>query len=332
MANPQTAAALEPSLFRKVLGTFPTGVTVVTAKDGAGGPIGLTANSFTSVSLNPPLVLVCVDHRSNSLGPLRSSKSFAINILSEEQKELCMLFASKTENRFEHINWAKGVLGDPIFPDAIGILECETHQIVEAGDHDIIIGRAVSAAESASRPLGYFRGGFYSVSLEQDATLVDGKSVFAVIVEGDKGVLLHRPDQDQPWSFPECTARNSYGELGGLKQKLADAGARTVLNFLYSVAEIPDRKCTMILYRGELEQDASLTDPKRWSFFEENAIPWDNLSSYETEMTLRRYFREKGQDRFGLFADTGGEGRLAPISSELPPYSREDAERILKKR
>ena len=111
---------------------------------------------------------------------------------------------------------------------------------------------------------------------------------------------------------------------------LAEAGAPTELNFLYSVAEIPDLGCTTILYRGELVSTPHLTDSARWTFLGADEVPWDGLYSYETEMTLRRYFRERDEDRFGLFADTGGSGRLAAIDHDLESYSRADAERKLR--
>jgi len=329
MIEPTSKPEFDRTSFRKVLGTFPTGVTVLTTVNAAGVVHGLTANSFSSVSLDPPLILICLDRSSNSLIALRESGVFAINVLSEDQKEISNVFASKVANKFDGVEWGIAKTGSPIFPGTIGWIDCSVHEIVSAGDHDIVIGLVKDYGQSSARPLGYFRGGYTLVSLEQQALISPGTAVFSAIVEYDNRILLQRTSEGM-WSFPEAKSGPSDVPLGGLCQMLADVGAPTVLNFLYSVAQLPDKRGLSILYRGQLLSPPKILDTSNWVFVNEIDVPWKSLLSYETEMTLRRYFRERKQDRFGIFADIGDGGRLISVDREGADYSRDIAERVLR--
>lgn len=147
--------------FRRACAKFATGIAVaaVIGKDGV--PRGLTANSFTSVSLSPPLVLVCVDVSSGVLPHFRASSFFAINILNEHQRHLSTRFARKGHDRFTGVEWMPGETGAPLLPYALGSLECSLTQTVEAGDHVIFIGKVVSAGWREGRPLVYFNSAYH---------------------------------------------------------------------------------------------------------------------------------------------------------------------------
>jgi 3-hydroxy-9,10-secoandrosta-1,3,5(10)-triene-9,17-dione monooxygenase reductase component len=146
--------------FRTVLGHFVTGVTVVTGY-GPDGPAGLAANSFTSVSLDPPLVLVCMAHSSSTWPAIRSSGHFAVNILGEHHEDLCRRFGAKGGNRFEGVGWDHGKTGSPVLHEAIAFLECVIEAEHEAGDHMIVVGRVVDLGLPAEGgPLLFWRGGY----------------------------------------------------------------------------------------------------------------------------------------------------------------------------
>ena len=120
-------------------------------------PHGLTVNSFTSVSLDPPLVLVCLDRKVQSLGVFERAAGFSINILRAEQQEISRRFASIVEDRFENLAWTGGAhTGAPLLGDALGVFECVREQIIPAGDHLIFLGRVVQARCSDGEPLVYF--------------------------------------------------------------------------------------------------------------------------------------------------------------------------------
>jgi flavin reductase (DIM6/NTAB) family NADH-FMN oxidoreductase RutF len=154
---------LAPDEFRKALGHFASGVTIVTTRDAGGQPAGLTASAFTAVSLAPPLVLVCVAHAAQSFPALSTSDRFAVNILAAGQEPLSRRFAISTggSEKFQGISWAAGQLGLPLIEGALARLECLRVQAYPGGDHTIFVGRveaATCAPEAAGEPLLYYRG------------------------------------------------------------------------------------------------------------------------------------------------------------------------------
>ncbi len=149
--------------FRGACGRFATGVTVATVLDDQGAPHGLTVSSFTSVSLDPPLVLICVGHAATVIDAFRAAKHFGINVLSAEQRDLSDRFARKGFDRFDGLPWERGVQGVPLLPGALAQIECATHQRFVSGDHDIFVGRMVGARVPGGDPLLYFAGGYRAI-------------------------------------------------------------------------------------------------------------------------------------------------------------------------
>ena len=144
---------------RDALGCFATGVTIVTARTPDGDPVGLTANSFTSVSLDPPLLLVCIANTAGTASILRETKHFAVNLLQIGQQPVSNRFAGKGEDRFADTKWEVGEYGAPILHGSLGVFECERHALHEGGDHFILVGRVEKASFEPRRdPLLYFRG------------------------------------------------------------------------------------------------------------------------------------------------------------------------------
>lgn len=154
------APTIDAAHYRKVLGHFATGVTVITATDG-GEPVGMAANSFTSVSLAPPLVLFCAAHSSTTWPRIRAAGSFCVNVLAEDQEELCRLFATKGADRFNGVGWHPGPSGSPIIADVLAWIDCRIEATYEAGDHVIVVGRALAMdAALHGKPLVFYRGGY----------------------------------------------------------------------------------------------------------------------------------------------------------------------------
>ena len=151
-------AAEASRALKRTFGTYATGVTIVTTME-HGEPRGFTANSFTSVSIEPPLLLVCHSNRASSHDAFARATGFVVNILAVDQHELAMRFASKVDNRFAGLEWTAGT-GGPIIPGAAAWLDCRMHQTHNAGDHTILIGRVLDHAASNRDVLGYWRGGF----------------------------------------------------------------------------------------------------------------------------------------------------------------------------
>ncbi len=152
--------SLDPDAFRAVLGRFATGVTIVTATDAEGGDHGMTVSAFSSLSLNPPLVLMCVEHSASMHALLLETSHFAINILSANQEEIARRFAETGAPRFTGVGFTRGEHNLAILSDVLAYVECRRVATHDAGDHTIIIGETEAAVVRDGKPLLYYRGGF----------------------------------------------------------------------------------------------------------------------------------------------------------------------------
>ncbi|WP_134500336.1 flavin reductase family protein [Microvirga pakistanensis] len=150
----------DPMHLRQALGRFATGVTVVTTRSPSGKLEGLTANSFSSVSLDPPLVLWSLQKRAPSLESFKNSGAFAVNVLGAHQHDYCKHFATPAPDKFQNIPYEIGYGGCPILEDCIARFECSTHSVVEGGDHLIFIGRVENVVYSDGEPLIFSAGSF----------------------------------------------------------------------------------------------------------------------------------------------------------------------------
>lgn len=159
--GPPPVPAFEAAHFRTVLGHFPTGVTVITAV-GPDGPVGLAVGSFTSVSLDPPLVAFCPDRRSTSWPSIRSAGVFCVNILSADQEDVCRVFASKGTDKFSGLGWTPTGSGSPRLHGVLAWIDCGVEMVHDAGDHEIVIGRVheLDVERQDEGPLVFFRGGY----------------------------------------------------------------------------------------------------------------------------------------------------------------------------
>jgi flavin reductase len=147
----------DPQQQRRILGHFATGVTVVTT-DGEAGSHGMTANAFTSLSLDPPLILVAVDKRAAMLEFLHKNRCFAVNILRQDQEDLSRRFATPGPKDFSDLNITTRITGSPIFARATAYLDCRVYDILPGGDHEIFVGEIVAGDFEGGEPLLYYAG------------------------------------------------------------------------------------------------------------------------------------------------------------------------------
>ena len=152
--------------FKAVLGCFPTGVTVVTTVDGDGAKVAVTVNSFTSLSLDPPLVLFCMDLRSGRLAAFRQAGLFAVSILADDQAEIAQRF-SCPDCQWHGVRSATWETGAPILIDGVAAIDCRLHDLYEAGDHVIIVGRVLRLGRLRDRPPLAYLAGRYGDFLER---------------------------------------------------------------------------------------------------------------------------------------------------------------------
>ncbi|HUQ46998.1 MAG TPA: flavin reductase family protein [Gemmatimonadaceae bacterium] len=151
---------IDQHAFRAVLGRFSSGVTVVTTVDKNGDDRGMTVSSFCSVSLEPPLVLICVEHSGSVYQPMADAETFTVNILSEGQEALARRFAGPDPDRFEGLGFSRGGNGNAIFSEVLGYIQCKVVARHPTGDHDILVAEVEEAMAEEGRPLLYYRGGY----------------------------------------------------------------------------------------------------------------------------------------------------------------------------
>lgn len=148
--------------FRSTCALFPTGVTVVTRTMRDGRPYGMTVSSFTSVSLDPPMILICVDRRSGFVADLLPGVPFAVNVLRDDQQPLAVRFSRPPElGRFSNVDWKESTAGVPLLAGAVGVFLCETTAVTIGGDHLIVVGIVLEAHRSVGQPLVWFNSRYH---------------------------------------------------------------------------------------------------------------------------------------------------------------------------
>jgi flavin reductase (DIM6/NTAB) family NADH-FMN oxidoreductase RutF len=150
--------------FRAALGRFASGVTVVTTRDNEGNLHGLTVSAFCSVSMNPPLVLVCIMNNTGSHYAFEESKAFVVNILSESQQHISNQFAYKHEDKFDGISYQNGIDGIPVLDNCLVNLECHLKNAFDGGDHTIFVGEIEKATVNEGKPLVYFHSRYREIT------------------------------------------------------------------------------------------------------------------------------------------------------------------------
>jgi flavin reductase (DIM6/NTAB) family NADH-FMN oxidoreductase RutF len=147
---------LDPSAFRRTCARYATGIAIATVLDSEGAPHGMTINSFTSVSLVPPIILFCVDFSSNLIPMFRAGSHCGVNVLAETQQQLSERFAKRGMDKFNEVEWEAGSSGSPLIPGCLAQLECAITSTVDAGDHLVVFGEVKAASCAEGRPLLYF--------------------------------------------------------------------------------------------------------------------------------------------------------------------------------
>jgi len=312
---------MDPKALRQAFGTFVTGVTVITARDRDGTPRGMTANSFTSVSLDPPLLLVCVGKSAGSYPVFSTTESFAVNILHEGQTHISGTFASKSADKFQGISHDSVHTGAPVLTDSLTWFDCSLHQRVDAGDHVILIGQVQAFGTSTAAPLGFCRGAYASVKDPLPTGWLDTHGmVVSYLVETQRGVLL-RDDGKGGFVLPRARRRRPEAQL--LLEGSAGLQLFPETMFLYSVFDVADDDPGQLIYRARLAGDALPMDlPADLHVFDFDDIPYDAIPTNEMRSVLRRYARERNDRRFSIFVDSDDGGRVAILDGDTRSWAQ----------
>lgn len=292
-------------LLRDSFGAFMTGVTVVTAMDEAGAPVGFTANSFSSVSLDPPLLLVSIAKSSGSLAAFTKGTGFAINILSETQKDVSNTFARPVGDRFAAVEWRKGPAGSPLIEGVSAWFDCALHQVVEAGDHDILIGRVEAFDANQTAGLGYYRGSYFTPSAGAEAVDAGADVVISAIVEIGGQILL--VDDDQGGVSLPRTRVGRAGAQASLDKLIADHGLTAAPGFIYSFYEDSKSGQQNIAFICS----AAEGKPRKGAFVDMSPSGLADVVDPAVRTMLERFAGESAQGQFGIYVGTENEGRVS---------------------
>ena len=317
-----SAKELRRKDLRRVFGKFPTGVTVVTTRNAAGDPIGFTANSFTSVSLDPPLLLVCLEKCSANLDSFTQSNHFAVNILSDKQMDISNRFASRVAERFAEIAWHPGPADVPLLEDTVAWFACETDNVVDAGDHVILIGRIFDFHGSEARPLAYHAGNYLDLGLGELAahSVVKQAGVQVGCVLEHTGQVLLRRSGDG-WTLPMGDPAQSLRH--GRKQLatyLAQQGVGASMGLLYSVFDAPSGTATCLVFLGDIE---SLEPNPNFKLFSLDNLPIEQIDLKFHRSLLARFQTERRLSRFGIYVDDPTvSGTIHQDDRRITPWTR----------
>jgi len=303
---------------RSAFGAFLTGVTVVTTREEHGTPRGFTANSFTSVSLDPPMLLICIDKTADSLEVFTESPGFAINVLAEDQAETSGLFASKRTDKFETAQWSDSESGFPLLDGISAWFDCKRHQIVDAGDHVIVIGEVIGYDFNDRIGLGYVRGGYMSLSLERSAAKTPDAGLSAVvgaIIEIDGKIWLEKNSKTGKFQVPASGLDHTPGSLSRFQTYLMEKNISASISSLFAVFESEETGQQSIYYRARGEfSGGNIENSEKIELFGYDDIPWDNISPDALVEMLNRYVRESRRQRFGVYFGSDRDGSVKTLS------------------
>ena len=300
---------INPNDLRKAFGTFATGVTVITTRQGDGIPRGFTANSFSSVSLDPPLLLICVSKKAKSLDVFLHSEHFCVNVLSEEQKSTASIFATQREDKFEVSKWKNDMNQMPIIEDSLAYFTCKTKNSFDAGDHIILLGEVEDFSSIVGSPLCYFRGEYISLGHEKSLANIASKtgltSLGVILVNKNSEMILRRINST--YCLPR--ADNPKNGVDGLIEYLTRIGISCQIESLYSVYHDKPQQKYAIFYRGEASLISNKVDPEiDLEFISLDRIKGLKFSDEAEEIMVNRYIMEHKNNSFGLYEGDQDEG------------------------
>lgn len=299
---------IDPKALRNAFGSFPTGVTVVTALDGEGQPVGFTANSFASVSLDPPLLLVCPGKFLSTFDVFSTCTAFAVNVLSEGQEEVSNTFAFFDGDRFAQVDWKPDARGVPLIEGAAAQFSCRTHQVIPAGDHVILMGAIDMMTHADTRGLGYVSGGYFSLGLERAAASAvrEGRAlvVGAIVEQGDAILLEDTPEGLRP---PQIKVSSHQQARVAMREHLQTMGITARIETAYSIFDSASDAAQFTYFRASAgEADI----PTHGSFVPLSELESRSFVAPAMRTMLLRYAAEHQARDYGLYVGDAENGTV----------------------
>ena len=298
---------------RRAFGNFATGVTIVTTLDAEGAPCGFTANSFTSVSIDPPLLLVNIAKSAFGCDAFTGSRGFTVNILAHAQRDLSNRFARAGTDKFADQDWHAAITGSPIIDGVVALFDCEHFEQVDAGDHIILIGRVVQYSYNTHEPLGFCRGAYVSFGMTPEMLQLvssPGSLKVGAIIESDGKILLERNPANGQLLLPVSDFVGDTTTDDSLLGKLASAGIEVDLPFIY--AAYHENSQRFVYYLGELLSIKDAVETRIMHFYEFDNITWEEINDAAIIAMLQRFIREKGLGNYNIYIGDQHQGETHP--------------------
>lgn len=301
---------IDPKILRGAFGRFMTGVTVVTARAPSGELVGFTANSFTSVSLDPPLLLVCPGSHLSSYDAFCSVSHFAVSILAEGQEDISNTFAKSKSDRFAQTCWQEDTYGSALIDGRAAGFSCEVFQKVPAGDHTVLMGRVTRFDQSGRAPLGYCADGYFSLSKERqsDAAGPKAKDIQAsVILQQGDDILLTAQG-----GLPTVTLKSAEGARTALRGYLDGMGVQGRLGPVYSIYD-EGTQSRRIVILGTLVAGHNRADLRPCAIAD---LPMRLPQDPAMADMLCRFASEHQRQSFGLYVGDVHQGEIHTIETD----------------
>jgi flavin reductase (DIM6/NTAB) family NADH-FMN oxidoreductase RutF len=291
-------STLDPRELRNAFGSFMTGVTVVTAVRKTGEKVGFTANSFTSVSMDPPLLLVCPANKLSSFEVFEQCEHFGVSILAEDQQHASNTFAGSKGDRFAEVAWSEDAFGTPMIEGAVTQFSCSAFQKVPAGDHLMLVGKVEAFTSNEKLGLGYAKGGYFSLGMEhkaEEVALHSAGQVGALIECNDK-LLVQKTDKGYTLPVIDMAkGRSSHETLSAFVSKIEP---ECEVGQVFSVYEKASTGNFVAFYRVE---SANETQHEQYEYVPFTALSGMQFVSQDLHSMVSRLVSEKQNGVFRLY-------------------------------
>lgn len=295
---------------RDAFGSFMTGVTVVTTCKDDGTPLGFTANSFASVSLDPALLLVSIAKTSSNYNNFTNASHFAINILAEEQKDISNTFARPSDDRFANLAWTKSASHNPIIDQVSAWFDCTTYQVVDAGDHAILIGKVEDFGSAGFAGLGYYRGAYFTPA-KSSTDVISSMKVMMMALIGHENQILLEQTQDQKWTLPHLMVEKDGAEKA-LEKIFAAYQPEASPSFIYSVYDDVTTQQQYIAFLC----NTPIAHATKGQFVDLNDLEQLTFVDSALESMLMRYRKENHLKTYGVYYGNQISGTVRQIVKE----------------
>ena len=302
-----TMSKLDPLELRAAFGKFMTGVTVVTAVADDGTPFGFTANSFSSVSLDPPLLLVCPAKSMSCFETFATCSYFHVSVLAHDQEAVSNIFASNPDNRFEQVDWTSDNNGCPAINGAIASFACRRDRSIDAGDHIILLGEVTNFESTEEHGLGYGEGGYFSLELERNASEVENlthnqqRTVIAGALIECQNQLLLKTGGDGSLEFPAIEIADDQPSYELLQEHLFKLlKVPLTVGSVFSVFEHKESDKSSIYYRVYLE-DQCPNNLDTVQLYKIKQIKPESFASDAIRSVFKRYLAERKSGNHSVY-------------------------------